>query len=121
METVKAEDLKGGDSIVVAGSNYRVQSVAHGAVEILVRTTQRVWGEAFDTVTLSFKRGEYVSTDQLSMPQEKDIRNTVELVKQARELADRFDAMSDTYAASDDRFDAMKLLRSLAEIAEKAA
>ncbi|MCA8018106.1 hypothetical protein [Burkholderia metallica] len=43
-----------------------------------------------------------------------------QLVKQARELADRFDSMSDTYAASDDRFDAMKLLRALAEIVEKA-
>ncbi|KUY74557.1 hypothetical protein WI25_01400 [Burkholderia cepacia] len=115
MQTIKAEDIKGGCSIAVSGSNYRVQSVVHGEFEILVHTTQRVWGEAFDTVSFSFNRGDSVQLTEQSQPQ------NAQLVKQARELANRFESMSDTYAASDDRFDAMKLLRALAEIVEKAA
>lgn len=47
--------------------------------------------------------------------------NNEQLIKQAGELADQLEAMSDTYAASDDRFDAMRLLRTLAEIVEHAA
>src|SRR6185312_5968994 len=34
-------------------------------------------------------------------------------IKQARDLADRLEEMSDTYAASDERFDAIRLLRAL--------
>ncbi|CAJ6625908.1 Uncharacterised protein [Burkholderia pseudomallei] len=87
METIKAEDIKGGDAIVVGGSNYRIQNVEHGAVEILVHTTQRAWGEAFDTVTLSFNRGENVRLAEKSLPQkakdmpEDQLESAVELLK----------------------------------------
>lgn len=87
MGTIKAEDIKGGDTIVVGGSSYRIGSVQHGTVQIVVHTTQRVWGEAFDTVSFSFNRGEDVQLAEQSLPQKaKDkpddpLASAVELLK----------------------------------------
>ncbi|HGO6128521.1 MULTISPECIES: hypothetical protein [Burkholderia cepacia complex] len=87
MGTIKAEDIKGGDTIVVGGSSYRIGSVEHGAVEIVVHTTQRVWGEAFDTVSFSFNRGEDVRLAEQPLPQkakgvpEDQLVSAVELLK----------------------------------------